>query len=143
MRISLPVEMQITRIKEVPRRSRVGRSIDRVVPEGREEVGCIMVEDEEHLYVTENYILTHNTALAQFNAAEKEADVITYIFFDEDEKIANEPKVGLLKSRWGAENHTPVSLFLEPDSRRIFDLSSGMAVTNAPVGGASEGDVEL
>lgn len=85
-----------------------------------------------------------NTALGQYNAAEKEADVITYIFFDEEEKAASEPKVGLLKSRWGEVSYAPISLFLEPDSRRIFDLSSGMATTSAPIGsGLSAEDVEL
>lgn len=86
-----------------------------------------------------------STALAQFNAAEKEADIITYIWFDEEEKAASEPKIGLIKSRWGDVKHTPVSLFLEPDSRRIFDLSSGMSVSGGtPVGtGDAESEVEI
>lgn len=80
------------------------------------------------------------TALAQYNAAEKEADVITYIFYDEDEAAASEPKVGLLKSRWGEVSYKPVSLFIEPDSRRIFDLSSGMATSAMPVGTGNPSD---
>lgn len=71
------------------------------------------------------------TALASFNAAEKEADVISYIFYDEEERILGEPKVGILKSRWGSVANKPVSLYLEPDSRRICDLSSGMSVTSS------------
>lgn len=84
------------------------------------------------------------TALGQYNAAEKEADVITYIFYDEEEKAASEPKVGILKSRWGELTYKPVSLFLEPDSRRIFDLSSGMSASGMPVGsGNAEDEVEV
>jgi len=71
------------------------------------------------------------TALAQYNAAEKEADIISYIFYDEEEKATSEPKVGMLKSRWGEMHYKPISLFIEPDSRRIFDLSSGMSGGNA------------
>jgi hypothetical protein len=82
------------------------------------------------------------TALAQYNAAEKEADVISYIFYGDDERVTNEPKVGLMKSRWGDSAVAPVPLFIEPDSRRIFDMSSGMTVQNAPVAGASD-EVEL
>lgn len=84
------------------------------------------------------------TALAQYNAAEKEADIITYIWFDEEEKAASEPKVGIMKSRWGDQPFTTVSLFLEPDSRRIFDLSSGMSISGMPVGtGDAESEVEV
>jgi hypothetical protein len=80
------------------------------------------------------------TALAQYNAAEKEADVITYIFYDEDEAATSEPKVGMMKSRWGQVSYKPVSLFIEPDSRRIFDLSGGMATTSLPVGTGNAAD---
>lgn len=63
------------------------------------------------------------TALAQFNAAEREADVISYIFFGADEAAICEPKLGMMKSRWGPVPPEPVSLFLDPDSRRMFDLT--------------------
>ena len=75
----------------------------------------------------------NSTSLAQYNAAEKEADIISYIWYDEEERAASEPKVGMIKSRWGGVSGTPVSLFLEPDSRRIYDLSSGMSVSE-PLG---------
>ena len=71
------------------------------------------------------------TALAQYNAAEREADIITYIYFDLEEQAVSEPKVGLLKSRWGPSLGDPVSVYIEPDSRRIFDLSAGMMVGSA------------
>jgi len=66
------------------------------------------------------------TALADYNAAEKEADVITYIFYDTEEMATSEPKAGIMKSRWGQVPSKPVSLFIEPDSRRIIDMSGGM-----------------
>ena len=68
------------------------------------------------------------TALAQYNAAEREADIITYIYFDLEEQAVSEPKIGLLKTRWGKAKGDPVSVYIEPDSRRIIDLSAGMAV---------------
>lgn len=67
------------------------------------------------------------TALAQYNAAEREADVISYIFFDREEQLSCEPKLGMMKSRWGHMPPDPVNLYIDPDSRRISDLSTGMA----------------
>lgn len=87
------------------------------------------------------------THLAQFNAAEREADVITYIYFDAEEQATSEPKIGLMKSRWGQVKSDPVNVFIEPDSRRIMDLSAGMtaAAGYAPTktGGAGEEEVVL
>jgi len=85
------------------------------------------------------------TALAQYNAAEKEADVITYIFYDEEEAATSEPKVGVLKCRWGKVNPDPVAVFIEPDSRRIFDLTAGMGITTgyAPTGTTGEAAEEV
>lgn len=86
------------------------------------------------------------TALAQYNAAEKEADVASYIFYDEEEAATSEPKCGMLKSRWSSMSFDPISLFIDPDSRRISDLSAGMSISTgfAPTqGGAAEDEVEL
>lgn len=46
------------------------RTIKEVVQAGREEIRCISVDAEDQLYVTENYIVTHNTALAHLVAME-------------------------------------------------------------------------
>jgi replicative DNA helicase len=55
------------------------RSILSVVPAGEAECQCIRVDAPDHLYVTDNYILTHNTAwainIAQ-NAAVKDGKVV-------------------------------------------------------------------
>lgn len=69
------------------------------------------------------------TALAQYNAAEREADIITYIYFDTEEQAISEPKIGIMKSRWGEVKGDPVSAYIDPDCRRITDLSAGMAAT--------------
>lgn len=39
--------------------------IDDIVYVGKKECQCIMVEDDNHLYVTDNYIVTHNTTMIQ------------------------------------------------------------------------------
>jgi len=85
------------------------------------------------------------TALAQYNSAEREADLITYSFYDLEEQATSEPKLGILKVRWGRPNAEPVSVFIEPDSRRIFDMTSGMGgQTYAPTAAADgEDEVEL
>lgn len=41
------------------------RYISDIKPAGKEECQCIMVEDERHLYVTDDYIVTHNTRYFQ------------------------------------------------------------------------------
>ena len=73
------------------------------------------------------------TALAQYNAAEREGDIITYIYFDIEEQAVSEPKIGVLKARWGEVKADPVSVYIEPDSRRIIDLSAGMVVGSQAV----------
>ena len=43
---------------------------------GKEDMRCIMLNDEEHLYVTDNYIVTHNTFIAKSVAADLGVGVI-------------------------------------------------------------------
>ncbi len=47
------------------------RNIEKAEYVGEVECQCIMVEDGSHLYVTDNYILTHNTFCASVVAADK------------------------------------------------------------------------
>lgn len=48
-----------------PERARsVGRYIDTIEPVGEKECQCIAVDAPDHLYVTDGFIVTHNTALA-------------------------------------------------------------------------------
>ena len=83
------------------------------------------------------------TALAQFNAAEREADVVTYIYYDDEEQLLSEPKIGILKSRWGPTKSDPMNVYIDPDCRRIVDLSAGMPVqgSTAPTAGGMEEDI--
>lgn len=81
------------------------------------------------------------TALAQYNAAEREADIITYTFYDAEQKATCEPVLGVLKSRYGDTSYEPVKLVIEPDSRRVFDMASGMAISaSIPTQAASAPD---
>jgi len=85
------------------------------------------------------------TCLANYNAAEKEADIVTYVYYDAEEQATSEPKVGVSKSRWGRVPPDPVSIFIEPDSRRMFDLTAGMSPASgyAPTKSGGMDDVEL
>jgi len=38
--------------------------IDKIEYIGKEEAQCIMIDDPEHLYITDNYVITHNTYIA-------------------------------------------------------------------------------
>ncbi len=60
--------------------------------------------------------------LHQFNATEKEADLITYTWFGPEERKAHEPLLGWIKNRWGPCPPDPVPLFYDPDSRRIMEF---------------------
>ena len=85
------------------------------------------------------------TCMAQYNASEKEADSITYIYYDEEETAINQPKVGLLKNRWGKKTYEIEALYIDPGSRRIYprtvlpngavlDHFGNVITTDAPTG---------
>jgi phosphate starvation-inducible protein PhoH len=44
------------------------RKIKNVNYVGEEDAQCIMIEDEKHLYITDDYIITHNTFITLYNA---------------------------------------------------------------------------
>ena len=44
------------------------RKIKNVNYVGEEEAQCIMIEDDKHLYITDDYIITHNTFITLYNA---------------------------------------------------------------------------
>ena len=61
----LPFLVESKRAKYVPRsKYPPTHAIDSVVKEGREEAVCILVAAEDHLYVTNDFIVTHNTVEA-------------------------------------------------------------------------------
>ena len=61
----LMTEIQVKDITQyMNKTSRLIKSIEKV---GRKECSCIMIEDKEHLYITDNYIVTHNTVAMTFS----------------------------------------------------------------------------
>ncbi len=50
------------------------RKIKNVNYIGEEESQCIMIEDEKHLYITDDYIITHNTFCLLYNALKEVLD---------------------------------------------------------------------
>ena len=48
-----------------PKREVIKRFIDKVKYIGEEECQCIYIDDPSHLYITDNYIITHNTTLGE------------------------------------------------------------------------------
>ena len=74
----------------------------------REKCRCIMVDNDEHLYLTENYIVTHNTFIALY--------VIS--------KLGKKPLIiaptTLLKNQW-IENFTDLGVDASDIATRIYD----------------------
>lgn len=52
--------------KYKPQRKNVKRFIKSVEYIGKEECQCIMIDDPCHLYITDDYIITHNTTIEKF-----------------------------------------------------------------------------
>lgn len=55
--------------KYKPKRSVIKRFIESIEYVGEEECKCIYIDDETHLYITDDYIITHNTTLEKFFAS--------------------------------------------------------------------------
>jgi len=49
-----------------PKRETIKRFVKDIVYVGEEECQCIMIDDPSHLYITDNYIVTHNTTCLKF-----------------------------------------------------------------------------
>lgn len=49
-----------------PKRTSIKRFITNIEYVGEEECKCIYIDDDSHLYITDNYIITHNTTLEKF-----------------------------------------------------------------------------
>lgn len=56
---------------------------------GEEEAKCIMVDNDEHLYVTDDYIVTHNTTMItkMANTAMNIGKNVLQIFFEDNPKV--------------------------------------------------------
>jgi predicted phage terminase large subunit-like protein len=67
----MPSPFWLERKKEVykPKRTIWKRYIENIEYVGEEETTCIYIDDPSHLYITDDYIITHNTTLEKFFAA--------------------------------------------------------------------------
>ena len=70
------------------------RRMESIVPEGREEARCLRVAADDHLYVTERFIVTHNTLIAEAVAGETGKP---FVFVDPGAFINMFIGVGVLK----------------------------------------------
>src|ERR1039457_2656188 len=52
---------RLTRKSSLFKPTKLKRSIDKIESIGLQECQCISVESEDHLYLTENFVVTHNT----------------------------------------------------------------------------------
>lgn len=52
-----------------PRRKKLKRFITDIKFVGKEECQCIYIDDPSHLYITDDYVITHNTTLEKFFAS--------------------------------------------------------------------------
>ena len=60
----------------------VFREIKKIVPAGMAECRCIMVDSAEHLYITDDLIITHNTRMFDLLISEAVARNETVIIID-------------------------------------------------------------
>lgn len=61
--------LQRKREKCRPRKKPIHRTIVSIEPAGKQACQCIRVEDDRHLYMTDGFVLTHNTVLSPTTAA--------------------------------------------------------------------------
>lgn len=62
----IPVSSKKHLAKYNVKRNKIKRYITNIEYIGEEECQCIMIDDESHLYITDNFIITHNTTLGEF-----------------------------------------------------------------------------
>ena len=106
------------------------RYIKSIYPVGKKEAQCIMVENSSHLYVTDDFILTHNTTVSVGVALEllnqKAVDGIIYI--RNPLEATSSAKIGTLPGTlaekmapYNAILHDKLSEFLDkPDADRLI-----------------------
>jgi hypothetical protein len=91
--ISLPEKLNINLFKLTRKqdlvRNRVKYSLSKFIKEvnhiGYEETKCIMIESSDHLYITDNYIVTHNSTCATkiANTNYNSGKTVLHIFFED------------------------------------------------------------
>lgn len=86
----IPVRLKRKRVNFSPRtKYSDNKFITDISYYGEEECQCIMVNNPEHLYVTDDYIVTHNTTLATklANSAFNNGYNVLQIFFEDQPKV--------------------------------------------------------
>ena len=78
-------------IIQLPVNLECGLRVTTIEPDGIEEAQCIMVDHPEHLYITDNYVVTHNTSFAHDVALEHNLRLITI----DCSKLAPDDLIGL------------------------------------------------
>jgi len=87
---------------------------------GEEEAKCIMVENPEHLYVTDDYIVTHNTTMMtkMANTAANDGKKAIQIFFEDMPKVIQRKHL----SCWSGIDLNDLSLHKE----EILEMCDGL-----------------
>lgn len=88
-----------------PKRDKLKKFVTSIVYEGKEPCQCIRIDSPEHLYVTDDYIITHNSTLGIFflswvmgkfpdgqNLASAHSGVLTRSFYDGVYQIITDPE---------------------------------------------------
>lgn len=95
-----------------------GRYIDKVEYSRITDGQCILLESEDHLYLTDDYIVTHNTslttAMASFAAIEENKKVLQ-IFFEDTEKQIRRKHLARFVSKYGDGKEIEARNLSKPD----------------------------
>lgn len=65
--------------------------------------------------------------LFQYNNAEKEADLITSVWYGEQERDIHQPRIGFLKNRFGPAPYDLCDVLIDEKTRRIYPLTRNVA----------------
>ena len=65
----------------------LNRWITDIIPVGKKEASCILIDDPDHLYITDDFIVTHNTTLALHCIAEAQRAGGQAIFIDAEHAL--------------------------------------------------------
>jgi hypothetical protein len=93
---------------------------------GEEEAKCIMVENDEHLYVTDDYIVTHNTTMMTklANTAMKTGYNVLQIFFEDNPKVIQRKHL----SCWSGIDLNSLALHKEELMEMVNTMTTGKGV---------------
>ncbi len=129
---------QFVRLKRKSIRLAAGRSRQRrlnivsIEPTRQVEMQCIAVTHPSHLYITDDYIVTHNTAFALNMAEHMAANNSKAVAFFSLEMSAQQLAQRLLCSRSGVDSHKLRRNMLSPDDFEVLAKAVGQ-LADAPL----------